>query len=102
MTPTSQPGETFAPRWAARASDAPRRGGMGGPAAAISFAYGFPDPALFPTAALTEMTELVLREESAKALQYGNARGAAPLLQVVRDKLRRDEGLDLALENCMI
>jgi peptidoglycan pentaglycine glycine transferase (the first glycine) len=105
MTYVSQPGEpaaeAFAPRWAARAADSPRRG-WGGPPAAIHFAIGLPDPLLFPTTELLAATEVVLREQSATALQYGPAKGTPALLEVVREKLRRDEGLNLGPEQIMI
>lgn len=38
---------------------------------AVALSFGFPDPDLFPEAALTESVERVLTEEGEKALQYG-------------------------------
>ncbi len=45
----------------------------------VSFAGGFPDPALFDVAAIAKASQLALSEEPAAALQYGATEGYNPL-----------------------
>jgi len=54
----------------------------------ISFASGLPDPALFPTERLREVTDDVLARDGRAALQYGAAEGYAPLRELVAGLLR--------------
>lgn len=68
----------------------------------ISFTYGLPDPATFPTDALTEIVAQVLRENGAEALQYGDAQGDYHLIATLINKLKQDEGLDIGREQVMI
>ncbi|HUS16774.1 MAG TPA: PLP-dependent aminotransferase family protein [Chloroflexia bacterium] len=98
----SAPVPAYSPRWAAAAADiAPRPAAAAG-RTTISFAYGLPDPALFPTDALAAATELVLRQHSDRALQYGSPQGLPQLVRVLLDRLNRAEGLELVPEECII
>jgi 2-aminoadipate transaminase len=68
----------------------------------ISFTYGLPDAATFPSEELTGAASLVLREHAATALQYGSIHGSPRLIGTLIRKLKDDEGLDLAHEQVMI
>ncbi len=68
----------------------------------ISFTYGLPDAATFPADELTSAVSLVLREDAADALQYGNVKGNPRLIATLTRKLKEDEGLDLDHEQVMI
>lgn len=68
----------------------------------ISFAYGLPDPSLFPTEALSEATEAVLRDEAGTALQYGELLGYPRLRQYIAERLEATEGLHLDTDRIMI
>ena len=97
---TSHP--AFTPQWAAAVADIVPRAAPTGDRPAISFAWGFPDPALFPIEALTVTTAAVLRESHATALQYGVSTGLPELVGAVLARLRHTEGLDLPLAGCLI
>ncbi len=71
-------------------------------ASLISLAWGLPDPATFPASQLTAATELVLRDQAATALQYGNVQGYRRLIEVLCKKFRDDEGLTVAPEQVLI
>ena len=45
----------------------------------ISFAGGLPAPELFPIEEIDEVSQIVLKESGAKALQYSTTEGYAPL-----------------------
>ena len=47
----------------------------------VSFAPGYPDPALFPWNELREIADGLLRTQHGDTLQYGPTRGHAPLLE---------------------
>jgi 2-aminoadipate transaminase len=47
----------------------------------VSFAPGYPDPALFPWDELRDISDRLLRGHHADTLQYGPTRGHAPLLE---------------------
>ena len=47
----------------------------------ISFAGGFPDPAMFDVAGISEASQKALAEESGGALQYGATEGYGPLCE---------------------
>ena len=82
-----------------------RRGispGPAGPRPAISFAYGLPDPALFPTEALAAAAAKALLQHGDRALQYGGMPGAPPLVAGLLGRLRDREGLDLSAGQCLI
>jgi 2-aminoadipate transaminase len=72
------------------------------PPAAISFAFGLPDPGSFPVDELRDATERVLGGHSAVALQYGGSQGEPRLRQYVADRLNEHEGLSLTADNLQI
>lgn len=49
----------------------------------VSFAPGYPDPALFPWDELRDISDALLRERDASSLQYGPTRGHRPLLESI-------------------
>jgi 2-aminoadipate transaminase len=68
----------------------------------ISFASGLPDPTLFPTQALAEITAEVLAEDSQQALQYGPAEGHPPLRARVAEMLRQRGFADATPDHVLI
>jgi 2-aminoadipate transaminase len=66
-----------------------------GPPGTISFIYGLPDPQTFPIEGLRRAADQVLRERPELALQYGPEQGYGPLIDYMRSKLAREEGLEL-------
>ncbi len=68
----------------------------------ISFAGGWPDPALFPVAALRDVAAQVLATDSANALQYGATTGDARLLGFLRKRLNRVYGMAINDDEIMI
>lgn len=74
----------------------------GGGPPPINFSYGLPDPSSFPVKELIEATARVLEREGQQALQYGPARGYDGLLQVLVDKLQREEGITTSTNNLML
>jgi DNA-binding transcriptional MocR family regulator len=73
-----------------------------GPPGTISFIYGLPDPATFPAEALREAADRVLRHRPELALQYGPEQGYGPLIDYLRAKLARDEGLNIERPEIML
>lgn len=67
-----------------------------GPPGTISFIYGLPDPMTFPAEDLRHAADRVLREEPELALQYGPEQGYGPLIDYLRSKLAREEGLEVS------
>lgn len=61
----------------------------------ISFAGGWPDPALFPVEGLRESADYVLTHEAANALQYGGTGGDDKLLAFLRERLNDVYGMDV-------
>lgn len=68
----------------------------------ISFIYGFPDTASLPNDSVASATTRALQEHSDWALQYGKTTGVGELVDVIRAKLSRDQGLAVAPEHVMI
>ncbi len=93
----------FQPRWARRVATleplpyTPER-------AELSLMYGLPDPALFPRTDLAAVAVRVLADShtASTALQYGSAQGYMPLVELLVEKLRRDESLDVSPSNVLI
>ncbi|MEJ7717223.1 MAG: hypothetical protein WKF31_04375 [Thermoleophilaceae bacterium] len=52
----------------------------------ISLALGFPDPALYPTAELAEISGRVFEEEGGAALSYVNAEGLPALRERIAER----------------
>ena len=67
----------------------------------ISFAGGLPAPETFPVEELREVTEEVLKNEAAFALQYGTTEGD-DLLREQLVKRYREMGLNITKENLVI
>jgi 2-aminoadipate transaminase len=100
---------TSSPTWSAllskRASDLPARPRLDDPEnqfKRISFTYGFPDGNSLPSSAVANATVRALEERGHEALQYGSATGVPRLIQVLLDKLRRDQGIEAKPENVLI
>ena len=55
----------------------------------ISFAGGAPDPNLFPTEELAEISADILRKQGKTALQYGVTEGYDPLRTWVKERLKK-------------
>lgn len=73
-----------------------------GPPGTISFIYGLPAPETFPVDDLRRAAEVVFQERAALALQYGPEQGYGPLIDHIRHKLARDEGLAIERPQIMI
>ncbi|MCA9859273.1 MAG: PLP-dependent aminotransferase family protein [Thermomicrobiales bacterium] len=80
----------------------PRVGDPSQSAAMISFIYGFPDPDSLPAASVADAAVRALESNGKWALQYGATMGAKPLVDVLLEKLKRDQGIDAKPENVMI
>jgi 2-aminoadipate transaminase len=73
-----------------------------GPPGTISFIYGLPDPSTFPVDDLRRAADRVFRERPQVALQYGPEQGYGPLIDYLRAKLAREEGLELGRPQIML
>ena len=73
-----------------------------GPPGTISFNYGLPDPRTFPSDDLRRAVDGALRDRPELALQYGPEQGYGPLIDFLREKLAREEGLDLQRSGIML
>ncbi|MBR0501189.1 MAG: PLP-dependent aminotransferase family protein [Bacteroidales bacterium] len=68
----------------------------------ISFAGGFPSPETFPLEDLKKIMQEVLDTEGAAALQYGSTEGVKSLREEISRLYKRDENLDVPVENITI
>ncbi len=75
---------------------------MGGVQPEFPFTFGLPDEASFPSKAMLKVSRSVFTDDIGKALQYGSYQGAPELRQVVAERLRRLEGVEIGLESVMI
>lgn len=66
-----------------------------GPPGSISFMYGLPDPETFPVDHLQRCFSRIFQEKSSLALQYGPEQGYGPLIDYLRQKISRSDGIDL-------
>ncbi|MFP4083183.1 MAG: PLP-dependent aminotransferase family protein [Candidatus Aminicenantes bacterium] len=73
-----------------------------GPPGTISFIYGLPDPSTFPVDELRDAFDQVFGKSSALALQYGPEQGYGPLIDYLREKIRREEGISLERPQIML
>ena len=73
-----------------------------GPPGTISFCYGLPDPETFPVNELQRAFEKVFEERASIALQYGPGQGYGPLIDHLRKKVKRSEGISLARPQIML
>jgi 2-aminoadipate transaminase len=67
----------------------------------VSFAPGYPDPALFPWEELRDISDALLRSHQGDTLQYGPTRGYAPLLESLLGVLDR-RGITATRDNLII
>ena len=74
------------------------------PSSKRSFDYGGgrPDPASFPYEELTKATATMLRRDGAEALNYGTVYGYDKLRDLVVDKLKSHEDIEIRRENVLI
>jgi 2-aminoadipate transaminase len=69
----------------------------------ISFAFGLPDPGSMPIEGVIAATERALHAPGgAWALQYGSAKGQAGLLEVLVEKLARDQRIAVTPEHLIV
>lgn len=68
----------------------------------ISFIYGFPDPESLPAQTVADAAVRALEANGRWALQYGATMGAGPLVDVLLQKLARDQGIVTTPEHVMI
>lgn len=68
----------------------------------ISFTGGFPDPESLPTQHIAEATARAMAKNGKWALQYGSAVGYVGLIDQLRTKLARDNGVVVERENILI
>ena len=68
----------------------------------ISFAGGFPSPESFPLEDLKKIMQDVLDNEGPAALQYGSTEGVKSLRQEISRLYKRDENIDVPVDNIMI
>jgi 2-aminoadipate transaminase len=80
----------------------PRVGDPSRSAEMISFIYGFPDPESLPAKTVSDAAVRALESNGQWALQYGATMGARPLVDVLLEKLARDQGIITKPENVMI
>lgn len=67
----------------------------------ISFAGGLPAPETFPIEELQEITQEVIKEDGAKALQYGTTEGDDKLKEELV-KLYKKQGFEISEKNIMV
>lgn len=73
-----------------------------GPPGSISFIYGLPDPATFPTTDLQICFDTVFRKNASLALQYGPEQGYGPLIDYLREKIQKSEAIFLERPQIML
>lgn len=76
--------------------------GAGAREGLISFVGGFPDPDSLPFDAIAESTARAMRAHGQWPLQYGPAFGYAGLLDLLVEKLGRDQGIACARDNLIL
>lgn len=74
---------------------------VAGRADLVSFAPGYPDPALFPWRELKEIASSLLDGSDGSVLQYGPTRGHRPLLEAIAGLLP-SRGIDAAVDDLLI
>ena len=67
----------------------------------ISFAGGLPAPELFPVEKVQAAAQAALAEHGAAALQYGSAQGVPQLLDVITDRIKREQ-INTTRENVLV
>ena len=69
---------------------------------AIAFSGGYPDPSTLPIADLIDATRVTLERDGEWALQYAFGSGVPELVEQLRVKLARDQGIQAGVENILI
>lgn len=67
----------------------------------ISFAAGLPSPQLIPVKKVKVVTDKILREQGAAALQYGPTKGYAPLIEKIV-QIMKEKKVDITYDNIQI
>jgi 2-aminoadipate transaminase len=80
----------------------PRIGNPKDAASYISFVYGFPDAATLPNDSVLAATKDALAADAEWALQYGKTAGAPVLVNAIREKLRKNQGIVAGEDNILI
>ena len=68
----------------------------------ISFAGGLPAPELFPIEEINVVSQIVLKESGAKALQYSTTEGYAPLREWIANRMNTRLGTSFDEDNILI
>lgn len=68
----------------------------------ISFAGGLPNRLFFPVKALQKASNDVFDEEGNDILQYANSEGYLGLRQFIAERYRKQEGLEIAVDDILI
>jgi len=76
--------------------------GFSGPSDRINFTGGFPDPESLPAERIAAATARAMEKNGKWALQYGASVGYAGLIDQLRAKLARDNGVEVGRENILI
>lgn len=71
-------------------------------ASIISFAGGLPNRQFFPVKGLQKAAHDVFEEAGSEILQYANSEGYLGLRQFIADRYRKQEGLDIPVEDILI
>jgi 2-aminoadipate transaminase len=97
-------GQSFAPHWSRKVAGGGTAWYVAGVTAPFSLAYGNPDPALFPAAGVEAAAKRVLEDPEAAgiALQYGTVQGQPAFMDMMTEKLLREEGIQVGRENIVI
>jgi 2-aminoadipate transaminase len=68
----------------------------------ISFAGGLPNPKAFPTNEIQEISQDIIKNHSASALQYGTTEGFTKLRSAIANRMNEKEDLDINDNNVLI
>ena len=68
----------------------------------IAFSGGYPDPSSLPIADLIDATRVALERDGEWALQYAFGSGVPELVEQLRRKLERDQGIRAGIENLLV
>lgn len=68
----------------------------------IAFSGGYPDPSSLPIQDIIESTRTALERDGEWALQYAFGSGVPEIVEQLRIKLKRDQGIEAGVENILI
>ncbi|MEB8431684.1 PLP-dependent aminotransferase family protein [Cocleimonas sp. KMM 6892] len=68
----------------------------------ISFAGGLPNASLFPVSDIAQASAKVLEQNGAKALQYSNTEGDLSLRNLIAQRYKEKQGIDVSPESILI